>query len=477
MREYDDLRPSQHEIADAIYENDVQMLVAGMGAGKTAGSLTSFEELKANGVAHRALVVAPPLVAATVWPREPAKWGHLKHLTVEALTGTPARRMRRLTESKADILAVSCHLSKWLAEVKDKLPKDLDVLIIDEPSFFKGPRSAQGKALRKITDRFRLIYSLTGTPRPNGYEDLWGQMMIMTNGKIWEPFDKWRRRNFMPEDPNGYRWTIHDFRAKQIDAQVAPYITSVEVDLDLEPLNAGPDFDWFVEMPPKAREKYDEMEDELIAHVAANLRKGPGVIREEDLEDTLVVALSQGVKSGKLAQIAQGYLYDEGQAISYLHDAKVEALREIREAAGDENLLIWYGYRADIPLIEKALHEEDLPMLGGDTFSKREQVRFIEDFGKGKIRNLLAHPASAAHGIDELKNGARRMVWFCPTWSAEQYAQALHRLYRPGQTRPVFSHQILTKGTVDMIKVNRVQYKRDDEADWTRLVAKTRDML
>jgi SNF2 family DNA or RNA helicase len=87
---------------------------------------------------------------------------------------------------------------------------------------------------------------------------------------------------------------------------------------------------------------------------------------------------------------------------------------------------------------------------------------------------LLAHPASAAHGIDGLKNACRRMIWFCPTWSAEQYDQALKRLHRPGQTRPVFSHQIVAKNTVDEIKVNRVAYKMQDQAEWARLIERVK---
>lgn len=478
------LRESQHDIADAAYENDEQLIVAGMGAGKTAGALTAFSDLQAQGFRRRALVLAPPLVALTVWPAEPGKWEHLQHLTVEALSGSPAQRLKRLKESRADILTLSIYLCKWLKENLKSLPADLDVLIIDEPSFFKGPRSANAKALRRVgrqtwsvVERFKTRIGLTGTPRPNGYEDLWHPMMILTDDGIWPPFDDWRRRNFMPEDPNGYRWTVHDFRAKELDKQMASYVTSVDADLDLDPLSAGSDFDFKVTLPPGARAKYDEMEEDMITAVVASLRKAEKVT-EQMVEDYLVAAMTQGVKSGKLAQIAQGYLYDEGEAVTILHEEKVEALRELRLAAGDENLLIWYGYRADLPLIHKALDAKDpLPQLGGTQWTKSKQVKFIDEFGAGKIKNLLAHPASAAHGIDALKMGGRRMIWFCPTFSAEQYAQALMRLHRPGQTKPVFSHQIVAENTVDMVKVNRVAYKQADEASWVKLVAKVRSML
>ncbi len=213
------------------------------------------------------------------------------------------------------------------------------------------------------------------------------------------------------------------------------------------------------------------MEDELITKVARQLK--------DDSDEVVVAAMMQAVASSKLAQIAQGYLYDKpegeekGAKVADLHEAKADALRDLLHSCEGENVLIWYGYRADIDLIQKVLGNCKLPILGGGT-SPAQGKRWIEDFGKGLIPRLLAHPASAAHGIDDLKHNSRRMIWFCPTWSAEQYEQALKRLHRPGQTKPVFSHQIAARGTVDEVKLNRVAYKLEDQAHWASLISRIR---
>jgi hypothetical protein len=472
------LRASQEEIIDGIFESDQQYVIAGMGAGKTAATLHALSELWVEDVIHCAIVLAPPLVASTVWPKEPAKWGGPKGLGhIEVLAPATADRraidLRRVMRLKGAgglrIVSLSFHLCQWLADNADLIPAKC-ALVIDEGSFFKSPRSKNGKALREIADRFVARYILSGTPRPNGYGDLWGQYTILKPG-IWKPFDEWQRDNFRPDDYNGYNWTVHDFRARQIDAKVAPLTTRIEVDLGLEPLNAGPDFDTWVDLPPAARAAYDEMEDHLITKVAKDLKS--------DDEDVVVAALMQAVASSKLAQIAQGYLYDKpegaekGEKVADLHEAKADALRDLLYSCEGENVLIWYGYRADIDLIQKVLGNCKLPILGGGT-SPAQGKRWIEDFGKGLIPRLLAHPASAAHGIDDLKHNSNRMIWFCPTWSAEQYEQALKRLHRPGQAKPVFSHQIAARGTVDEVKLNRVAYKLDDQAYWAQLVARTR---
>ncbi|NBC11663.1 MAG: hypothetical protein GVY24_08050 [Planctomycetes bacterium] len=474
------LRQSQEELIGGVFEHDEQLCVAGMGAGKTGAVLHALNELHDRDVIDCALVLAPPLVAATVWPNEAPKWPDLRYAVDVRFAQTPAKREKLLlwlAESDSVSLrvgAISFHVCKWLKD-KDYLIPRRCALVVDETSFFKDARAKNGKALRSIARRFPVRYGLTGTPRPNGWEDAWGQYQLLADSKLWRPFDEWRRRNFMPKDPHGYTWEVHDFRAKELERDVAPYTTTVDADLDMPPLNAGADHDTVVELPPKARAAYDDMEDKLIAKVVADRRAKHG----EPAEEVLVAALSEGVASGKLSQIAQGYLYEtdaetgKGAAVSELHDAKIEALREMIASAGGENLLIWYGYRHDIELAKRALGTKTLPVLGGGT-SAAQGRRHIEAFSRGEIPYLLAHPASAAHGIDALKHGGRRMIWFCPTWSAEQYEQALKRLDRPGQTRPVFSHRVVAKDTVDELKVGRVEGKLTEQEEWRRVIRKVR---
>ncbi len=307
-------------------------------------------------------------------------------------------------------------------------------------------------------------------------------MQIITKGEMWnEPeanmdaFTAWRARNFRPLDFNGYNWKVHDFREKQLLRQVAPYTLTIE-DKDmpeLPELNAGPDFDWVVDLPAEARAKYDEMEKKLVAEVARNVTTES--VMTDSLEDILIAALSEGAKSGKLEQIAQGYLYDEGEAVSELHDQKVEALREIRESAIGEPLLIYYGFKHDLPLIRKALGKKTLPTLVGAKASQAQKI--IDQWNAGELPELVIHPASAAHGIELQHGPGRRIVGFCPTWSAERYAQIIRRVQRPGQGRPVFVHQIRARDTVDDIKVNRVAHRIEEQDHFKRMVEEVRRQL
>jgi len=74
------------------YERDAAFLIAPLGAGKGAASLTALAGLIRDGERRHGLVIAPKLVATTVWPQEGASWPHLAHLHVAVLDGSPERR-------------------------------------------------------------------------------------------------------------------------------------------------------------------------------------------------------------------------------------------------------------------------------------------------------------------------------------------------------------------------------------------------
>ena len=94
------LRSYQERAATYLYESDSAFLIAPLGAGKGAAALTAIAELIRDGHRRHALVVAPKLVATTVWPQEIASWPHLAHLRVAVLDGDPERRRALLATAQ-----------------------------------------------------------------------------------------------------------------------------------------------------------------------------------------------------------------------------------------------------------------------------------------------------------------------------------------------------------------------------------------
>src|SRR5215813_13336747 len=195
------LRGYQQRAATFLYERDAAVLVAPLGAGKGAAALTAIAELIRDKQRRHALVIAPKLVATTVWPGEIASWPHLAHLRVAVLDGSPERRRALLaTAAERELTVIGVDLVPWLvgelAAFADDHPL-FDLLIIDETSRLKDPSGKRARALARVAGRFHTRWGLTGTPRPNSAQDLFMPATIITDSALWgRAFIPWQEQHF-----------------------------------------------------------------------------------------------------------------------------------------------------------------------------------------------------------------------------------------------------------------------------------------
>ena len=310
----------------------------------------------------------------------------------------------------------------WLVSELASLADDhplFDVLIIDETSRLKDPSGKRARALAKIAGRFRTRWGLTGTPRPNSSRDLFMPAAIITDGALWgRAFLPWQERHFRPRDP--FAMTVADE-----DMPDLPPLNVVETPLTL---------------PDDVMASYRKMARELFTTA----------------EGRTIKAASSLIATGKLAQMANGFLYAaNNEDAVFVHDLKIQWLKELVEDLQGEPLLIAYEFIEDLRTIQKALKWwRDVPVLGSST-SATETAQLITAWNAGRLPLLAFHPAAAGHGIN-LQFGGSRMAWLSPSWSAELTEQAIARIYRPGQTRHVTVHVCIATGTVDEMKRNRV---------------------
>jgi SNF2-related domain len=435
------LRSYQQRAATFLYEKDAAFLIAPLGAGKGAAALTAIEELIRDGQRRHALVIAPKLVATTVWPAEVAAWPHLAQLRVAVLDGSPeSRRALLATAAEREVTVIGVDLVPWLVGELAAFPDGhplFDLLVIDETSRLKDPNGKRARALLKIAGRFRTRWGLTGTPRPKSSQDLFMPTAIITDGTLWgRAFVPWQQRHFRPCDPFGREWVARPGAEERIAADFGTIAMTVADDdmPDLHPINVVVTR---VELPAAVMATYKTLQWELFAA----------------LEARTIEASSPLVATGKCAQLANGFLYDEGnQDPVEAHTVKIDWLRELVESLDGEPLLIAYEFIEDLRTIRRAFGE--VPALGGLT-SAREAARLITAWNEGKLPLLAFHPASAGHGLN-LQHGGHRMAWLAPSWSAELTEQAIARIYRPGQLQHVTIHVCVATGTVDEMKRDRV---------------------
>lgn len=460
-RDRSQLRPVQIRLVSEMMASEGVVIILGMGGGKTACALTAIGDLIARKMIRAALVIAPKRVALSTWPREVTVWSHLQHLDVGVLGGDRARRASVLREPH-DVYVCGIDNLPWLIDELKTLPDHpgLDQLVIDELSRFKNPRGSRAKALNKFSSRFGAIWGLTGTPRPNGWEDLWMPLQIVSKGRAWGmTFDPWRQRHFEALDFHGRKWAVRPEAVPQLRSVVEAWAVTIPPEEVVDvPFVSGRDHDIVVPMSAAARADADSMERELMISLGRE-----GTLSDIDPEDDAVIAaLSQAVASGKLSQIMQGYVYDEGRAVQHYDAGKADALVDFVAALDGEPLIICYWYQEDLTLLQELY--PDIANLGAGV-SDRQADRVIEDWNAGRLPLLALHPASAGHGLN-LQFGGSRMLFYAMPWSAELYAQVVKRIARSGQTRPVFVHRMLTDHPYEHLRVARVEAKIDAEQDF-----------
>lgn len=414
------------EVARDFIRGTGRGLFLDMGLGKTAITLSALERRHLP-----ALVVAPKRVAEHVWPAERPKWSPGLGLALAA--GNPQQRAKQL-DRREDITVIG----------KDNIDdligrKPYKTVILDELSVFKG-RGARWKTARKITNKADYTWGLTGTPAPNGYLDLWPQAYLLDGGeRLGKTIGGYRERWFKSHGqlPNGVRidWRPLPGAEQQIREllqDICLYM-SADDELDLPPVTMN----WVdVELPKDVRKHYWQLKEELVLNL-------------ELLGFETYSAANAAVLGGKLAQIAAGFIYSDAQDGTYtwLHDAKMAALQEVVDGTGD-NLLVFYNYIPEGQRIRKLFPQARL----------LDEPGAIDSWMRGELPMLVAHPASAGHGLN-LQSGGHTVVWTSPTWDLELRQQANGRLNRQGQQHAVIIHDLVADRTLEGKMLRRLDKK------------------
>lgn len=413
-----------------IIEHPYCGLFLDLGMGKTVSTLTAVEKLMYDYLeVNSVLVIAPKRVAETVWAEEAQNWEHLQHLTFSKITGTEKQRLEAF-HKKADIHIISRDNITWLCGIcASNLPYDM--LVIDELSSFKNHQSQRFKALRLARPWIKRVVGLTGTPAPNGLIDLWSQIYLMDRGeRLGKTITKYRSTYFTPGKSNGYvvyNYNLQGGAEQAIRNKISDICISMQAQDYLQmPMLTNNIVK--LKMPKDILDAYHKFEKDSIMKL---------VNTDNEVE---ITALNAAGLSNKLLQFANGAIYDEDKNVYPIHDIKLEALEEIVEEACGKPVLVAWTYQFDRDRIIKYLSK----------YKPRElkTAKDIQDWNDGKVQLMLAHPASAGHGLN-LQAGGNIIVWFGLTWSLELYQQFNARLYRQGQKRGVIIHHLCMAQTHD----------------------------
>lgn len=418
----------QQVAKDWIIDHKGCALFLNMGAGKTAITLSALMELMYDRLeVRRVLVVAPPRVASVAWPQELEKWRMVRGVRWAVCAQKHPEARRKVLFGESDIVMLPATLLQWAADEMmgaDEYPYDM--LVIDELSLFKNPQSLRFQALRKVRNRFRRLVGLTGTPSANGYDDLFAQIWLLDGGQRLGSFiSRYHARFFTPTysvGGVGAGWVLRpgaEYEIQERIRDICLYLDTPPRD-ELPPLFVS---DRLIEPGQALRDQYRQLLRDCVM----------------EADGSRIIADNAAILSSKLRQFCSGSIYAEDGSVLHIHDLKAEALRDLVRR-DPSPVLVFYEFTHSLDRIRECLAEYRPRELKGKDD--------IDDWNAGRIRVLLAHPKSAAHGLN-LQYGGHRVVFYGLPWSLEDYEQACKRVHRRGQSEPVTVFRLLLKDTID----------------------------
>lgn len=426
-----------------------------MGLGKTVTTLTAVKDLKYNRFeVRKVLVIAPKKVAEGTWTKEKDKWDHTRMLRVSQVLGSQAKRIRALN-MPADLYIINRENVVWLVDYyRNAWP--FDMVIVDESSSFKSHKAKRFKALASVGGLISRMVELTGTPSPNGLEDLWAQVYLLDGGeRLGQRYTQFRERYFQP-DRRGPDGMVYSYEAKPgTQESILQKISDICISMKAEDYLQLPDITYHeipVELDPKAKKAYLELERKMVLELPED---------EEEISVASAAALSN-----KLLQLGNGAIYDEDRQYHEIHNCKIEAFLELIESLQGKPALVFYNFQHDRIRMLKALEKMKLRVR------ELKTTQDEDDWNAGKIDVLLTHPASSAYGLN-LQQGGNHVVWFGLTWNYELYTQANKRLHRQGQQEKVIVHHLICSGTRDEDVMDALQ-RKDDVQGWVMQSLKAR---
>jgi len=441
------LRPYQESAADFIYERDRSLILAPVGAGKTAITITAMQALTDDHIVGRWLVVAPKRVCESVWPVEIAKWS--KRLYPRLAMGAPKERLAAFgwpAQTGANVVIINYDNLQWLAErVPDLTLMGFDGVVLDELTRLKDPSGKRFKAFEKIIEKVKVVIGLTGSFTSNGLEDTFGQCRIVDKKLLGRSKGAFMQQYFICMNPEYGEFMPRPGALQRVMERIKPatfVLDAGEYADKLPPLNIVP-MTCQMDMT-----QYKVMKRDLVL----------------ELEGTTITAVNAAVVTGKLQQMSGGWVYDTtkvpnpdkpGKWITtqtpvWFSQHKFDLLDEVLAENQRANTILFYNYREELAELRRRYPQ-------AQTLDDHDAVN---RWNAGKINLLLAHPLSAQFGLN-LQYGGNHMIFLSLPWSLTNYEQAIGRIHRSGQAHAVYVYVLLTKDTIDERIFQALQDKKD----------------
>lgn len=430
------------------------MLAMQMGCGKSAVVVHDI----ANSDGQLYMIIAPKSVVRGVWPGELKKHTDIDMNVIPLVKGVASHKrdianvaLQQARKSGKKVVFIISYQSAAREDfLKWALKQTWDGIYLDESHKIKAPRGVQSVACGKLGKVAKRRRCLTGTPMPHSPLDIWAQFRFLDPSIFGPSFTAFKAEyaNFI--NRGQYDQIIGYKNQEQMNRKlysIAYRITKQEA-LDLpEEMTV----ERRVKLEPSAAKLYKSMAEELIALV----------------EEGSISASNILVKLLRLSQITGGSVNDDNGMLREVSKAKENELAEIMDDFDvTEPLVVFCRFKHDLRVVKRVAESQGRSYceLSGD----RNE---LESFQKGRADVIGVNIAAGGVGVDLTR--AAYDIYYSVGYGLGEYDQAMSRIHRPGQTRPVTHIRLIASGTVDERIYAALQNKADIVSEVLNLVSTT----
>jgi SNF2 family DNA or RNA helicase len=425
------------------------------GTGKTRVHLEAFAERRKRGCG-KAVVTCPKTLMESAWLADLQEFTPGLHAVI-ARAENRDDMLRAAAASDVDVLITNVDAIKVLNKLPRRYWDKFDTWIGDEWDAFKHRTSARSKAAAALREFFFYRAGLTGTPNPNSVTELWHQALLIDDGRrLGNNFWRFQTECCIPEQtgprPEHIKWVDRD----GIEAVVGELLRDITVRHEFdECMDIPPNTVRTVKFRPGKRlmAAYKKMEHDAVL----------------ELKDRAITAVHAAALRTKMLQIASGAVYGNDGEYGLIDGERYELIGELVQEVKHPSVTFFsWAHQRDGLVKEMESRKITYEVIDGSVTQKGRREQIVRDYQAGKIRSLLMHPATGAHGLT--LTAGRRTIISSPLDRADWMKQAVHRIHRGGQQHKTETILVEATGTIEGGIYARTQGKGERMSDLLSII-------
>jgi SNF2 family DNA or RNA helicase len=354
------------------------------------------------------------------------------------------------------------------------LKKHRVMVILDEAHKIKNTKGGIiSQSIMSLAENCKSRVVLTGTPAPNGYEDLFNLFKFI-----------WPTKNIIKYHIGQLRdmsRTIDDPRVDSLLDSISPYFIRIKKgDLGIPPAINHPPIQ--VEMKPSQRKIYDFIEKQYISDIA---KSKDSQVKSQLIRARMIRLMQAATNPALLAQPLKDFIQIEGVDFAGVQDdsemlkeilkystneipAKYEKAKEIIEKIISDGgkVIVWACYIKNIELLKEYLEGDGIPVrtlygatpIAGDDISEEDEEysltreAIVKEFHNpdSSFKVIIANPLAVSESIS-LHKACHNAIYLERSFNAAHFLQSKDRIHRYGLKEGIETHYyyLVSKDSID----------------------------